>query len=62
MVIMSVTLWIITLLVDSCVIYMIAIVSILSVLYLDNKEREALAFSILLSVILTLLFMILNKF
>lgn len=60
MVIMSVTLWIITLLVDSCGLYVIAIVSMLSVLYLDNEEREALAFSILLSVILTLLFMILN--
>lgn len=57
---MSVTLWIITLLVDSCELYVIAIVSMLSVLYLDNEEREALAFSILLSVILTLLFMILN--
>lgn len=57
---MSVTLCIITLLVDSCVLYMIAIVSMLSVLYLDNEERETLAFSILLSVILTLLFMILN--
>ena len=60
MVIMSVTLWLMTLLVDSCVLYVIAIVSMLIILYLDNEEREALAFSILLSVILTLLFMILN--
>ena len=44
MVIMSVTLWIITLLVDSCGLYVIAIVSMLSVLYLDNEERETLAF------------------
>lgn len=54
MVIMLVTLWIITLLVDSCGFYVIAIVSMLTVLYLDNEEREALAFSILLSAILIL--------
>lgn len=59
--IMLVTFWIITLLVDSCGLYVIAIVSMLTVLYLDNEEKENLAFNFLFLVIATqLLFMILN--